>query len=116
MPKNNFIFRAFLFAQCESLFYLYLVTETNQPTKNMTTANAAKKLTKAGFNVSEIRNGFYRASSDATKYVIEYFRNGGSDEITCINVRSLDDKHDSQSDYCAGVWANNITQAIAIAD
>jgi len=35
MPKNNFIFRAFLFAQCGILIYLYFVTETNQPTKNM---------------------------------------------------------------------------------
>jgi hypothetical protein len=37
MPKNIFIFSAFLFAQCEVLIYLYFVTETNQPTKNMKT-------------------------------------------------------------------------------
>ena len=37
MPKNIFLFRAFLFAQCEILIYLYFVTETNQPTKKMKT-------------------------------------------------------------------------------
>jgi hypothetical protein len=81
----------------------------------MTTTAAAKKLTKADFTVTEIRSGFYQATSAATSYVIEYFRNGGSDSIACINVRLLSDKHDSMSDYSAGVWANNITQAIKLA-
>jgi len=81
----------------------------------MTTTNAAKKLTKAGFTVSEIRNGFYQAASNAASCVIEYFRNGGSDNITCICVRHPNDKHDSQSDYSAGVWADNISQAIKLA-
>lgn len=81
----------------------------------MTTTNAAKKLQKAGFNVSEPRSGQFHCSSPSTKYVIEYFRNGSSDSIACINVRRVNDKHDSQSDYCAGVWANNITQAIKLA-
>ena len=86
----------------------------NRP-KQMTTANAAKKLTNAGFTVSEIRPGYYHAASQAAKCVIEYFRNGGSDEVTCINVRRPNDNHDSQSDYCAGSWADNITQAIRLA-
>ena len=81
----------------------------------MTTANATKKLEKAGFTVTEIRSGYYHCFRPNSKTVIEYFRNGSSDEITCINVRAIDDKHDSQSDYCAGVWANNITQAIKLA-
>jgi hypothetical protein len=80
----------------------------------MTTTNAAKKLTKAGFTVAE-KNGLIQASKIGCKYVIEYFRNGGSQEVICINVRRYDDKHDSMTDYCAGVWANNITQAIIIA-
>lgn len=81
----------------------------------MTTANATKKLQKAGFTVTEIRSRYYhcfRANSDK---VIEYYRNGCSDEITCINVRAIDDKHDSQSDYCAGVWADTIARAIKLA-
>jgi hypothetical protein len=82
----------------------------------MTTTNAAKKLTKAGFTVTEIRSGFYQATSSAARHLIEYFRNGGSDSIICICVRKPSDRHDSQSDYAAGVWAKNITQAISLAD
>ena len=81
----------------------------------MTTTNAAKKLTKAGFTVKETRSGSYHASSPLTAYVIEYFRNGDSDSITCICVRRFNDHHDSQSDYSAGVWADTITQAIKLA-
>jgi hypothetical protein len=80
----------------------------------MTTTNATKKLEKAGFKVEQIGNT-RRASHASTKYVIEFLKNGGEDCVVCINVRSLDDKHDSQSDYSAGVWANNIGQAIKLA-
>jgi hypothetical protein len=80
----------------------------------MTLANAIKKIEKAGFNVENI-NGIYRASKPTAPRVIEFFRNGRSDEITCINVRRLNDNHDSMTDYCAGSWVNNITQAIRIA-
>jgi hypothetical protein len=87
---------------------------TNQPTNNMTTTNAAKKLTKAGFTVSEIK-GSFQASHPATAYIIEYIRNGGSDNIICINVRTTNDKDDSMTDYFAGTWVDNITQAIRLA-
>jgi hypothetical protein len=80
----------------------------------MTTTNAEKKLTKAGFTVAE-KNGLIQASKLGCKYVIEYFRNGGSQEVTCINVRRFDDHHDSMTDYAAGIWANTITQAIRLA-
>lgn len=79
----------------------------------MTTQNAAKKLTKSGFIVTEI-NGFFRASKAGCRDVIEYIRNGGSDSIICINVRHQHDNHNSMIDYCAGVWADNITQAIKL--
>jgi hypothetical protein len=80
----------------------------------MTTINAAKKLTKAGFIVTE-NNGMIQASKDGCRYVIEYFRNGGSDSICCICVRRHNDNHDSMTDYSAGVWAKTITQAIFLA-
>jgi hypothetical protein len=80
----------------------------------MTTTNAAKKLTKAGFTVSEIK-GSFQASHPATAYIIEYIRNGGSDNIICINVRRANDKDDSMTDYFAGTWVDNITQAIRLA-
>ena len=81
----------------------------------MTTTNAAKKLTKAGFTIKETRPGSYHAYSPSTAYVIEYFRNGCSDSIICICVRRFDDHHDSQTDYSAGMSANTITQAIRLA-
>lgn len=80
----------------------------------MTAQNAAKKLTKAGFTVTEI-NGLFQASKEGCKYIIEYFRNGGSEEIVCINVRRPNDNHDCMTDYSAGTWAKNITYAIKLA-
>lgn len=80
----------------------------------MTIANATKKLEKAGFTVEQIGNT-HRASQASTKYVVEFLKNGREDCVVCINVRSFDDKHDSQSDYSAGAWANNIGQAIKLA-
>jgi hypothetical protein len=80
----------------------------------MTLINAIKKLENSGFNTENI-DGIYRASSSTAPRVIEFFRNGHSKEITCINVRRPNDHHDSMTDYSAGSWANNITQAIRIA-
>ena len=80
----------------------------------MTLVNAIKKIEKAGFKVEQV-NSVYRASKSTTNYVIEFFKNGCSGNITCINVRRLNDEHDSMTDYYAGVWANNITQAIKLA-
>jgi hypothetical protein len=81
----------------------------------MTIANATKKLEKAGFKISQVRN-IFQATHESTKYLIEFFQNGGgSESIACINVRHASDHHDGQSDYFAGIWANNITQAIRLA-
>ena len=81
----------------------------------MTIANATKKLQKAGFKVSRVRN-IFQAAHESTKNVIEYFKNGGeSESIACIKVRHISDSDDSHSDYSAGVWADNITQAIRLA-
>jgi hypothetical protein len=80
----------------------------------MTLANAIKKIEKAGFTVEKINNTF-RASKSHTPRVIEFFKNGSSEEIYCINVRSLTDEHDSMTDYFAGIWARNLTQALNLA-
>lgn len=80
----------------------------------MTITAATKKLEKAGFTVSK-QGTMFQAISATTKDVIEFFKNGGEDSVVCINVRGANDKHDSQSDYCGGVWANNIGQAIRLA-
>ncbi len=80
----------------------------------MTTTNAIKKLTKAGFEVSQTRNAF-TATSPTKRHLITFYKNGGEDQVVCINVRRPNDISDSQSDYSAGVFADTITQAIALA-
>jgi hypothetical protein len=46
---------------------------------------------------------------------VEFHRNGGGENVTCIRVRCVADKDDVQTDYCAGVFVETITSAIAIA-
>ncbi|WP_216081126.1 hypothetical protein [Aliarcobacter butzleri] len=44
--------------------------------------------------------------------------NGRIDEdttITCIRARRKNDLDDSMTDYSAGVWCDNLTQAIKLA-
>jgi hypothetical protein len=77
----------------------------------MTTTNATKKLTKAGFKVESTGYRF-QASNPSFARVIEFHRNGDSEEITCIKVRHANDHNDVMTDYSAGSYADNITQAI----
>ena len=77
----------------------------------MTITAATKKLEKAGFKVENLTFGFH-ASNPSLPWVIEFHRNGRSDEVTCINVRRANDHHDSMTDYSAGSFCDNITQAI----
>ena len=86
----------------------------NEPNETMTLANAIKRIKKAGFTVEQIRNNF-RASQINNPRVIEFFKNGSSEEICCINVRHLADEHDSMTDYFAGTWARNLKQALELA-
>lgn len=80
----------------------------------MKVTNAIKKLTKAGFTVTNY-GPTYTAKRELGKDIVSFFRNGGSDEVVCINVRHQDDHHDLMIDYSAGCFVDNITQAIAIA-
>jgi hypothetical protein len=77
----------------------------------MTIANATKKLEKAGFTVEKLEYGFH-ASNKSFPRVIEFHRNGRSDEVICIKVRRPNDNDDSMRDYSAGSFADSITQAI----
>jgi hypothetical protein len=77
----------------------------------MTIANATKKLIKAGFIVLNVSGSFTAAHKDSAR-VIEFHRNGGSDNVTCIRSRRISDKDDAMSDYFAGSWHDNITQAM----
>ena len=81
-------------------------------------SNAIKKLKKNGFEVveKEARQGSVIATMGETE--ISFFCNGRFSEdanITCIRVRDIEDKDDSYSDYCAGVFADNLSQAIKLA-
>jgi hypothetical protein len=78
----------------------------------MTVANAIKKLTKSGFDVT---GSGVRFSGRKGSQVIEFNRLGSeSDSIGCIKVRSINDNDNAQSDYSAGVWCNNLSQAIKL--
>jgi hypothetical protein len=76
----------------------------------MNAANAIKKLNKAGFEVSQSGN---RYNAKANGQVIRFIEQ--SDRIICINVRSENDHDDAMTDYSAGVYCDNITQAIRLA-
>ena len=79
----------------------------------MTTKAAIKKLEKNGFTVTSNSNRFL-ASHPKTFQVIGFYRNGNSDDVTCINVRSYDDHSDARSDYSAGTYVDTITGAIRL--
>jgi len=77
----------------------------------MKLSNALKKLSKYG--KTEIKGIHYQTIQGDT--VVEFLVSSYSEEITCIRVRSIHDKDDSQSDYSAGVWVDNLSQAIKVA-
>lgn len=76
----------------------------------MQVTNALKKLVKAGFEVTQT-SIFYSAKSG--RNVIEFHEQDG--KAICIRVRSVGDLDDVQSDYSAGVFCDNLSQAIQIA-
>ena len=77
----------------------------------MTTANATKKLTKAGFEVTA--NGIWISAKKGLK-VIE-LSSGHEDTIQTVRVRAACDSDDIAHDYTAGVFCDNVTQAIKLA-
>ena len=81
----------------------------------MTITNAIKKVTKAGFVVTQNGQRF-SAKKAGLKYLVEFCKNGREDMITCIGVRHEEDHSDSQSDYCATIYTDNISQAIRLAN
>lgn len=77
----------------------------------MRTINAIKKLTKVGFVVKQ--NGIFW-SAEGNRRVISFIEQ--NDRIACINVRSHNDKDDICRDYTAGVFCDNLSQAIRLAN
>jgi hypothetical protein len=76
----------------------------------MQLSNAIKKLDKANFEITQ--NG-KRYSAKANRHIIDFIEQDGS--VLCVKVRSENDMDDSLSDYSAGVWCDNLTQAIKLA-
>jgi len=86
--------------------------DKNQKRKNkMKIQNALNKLNKAGFTISENGNRF-SASKPNSKKVVEFLRNGRSEEIACVGFRNINDVSDSQIDYCATIFCDSLNQAM----
>ena len=80
----------------------------------MKITNAIKKLEKSGFTVTQ--NGqLYTGRKAGINKVVEFSRNGRSEDATCIGFRHVDDHNDSMTDYCATLFCNSLTQAIKCA-
>jgi hypothetical protein len=77
----------------------------------MTTANATKKLVKAGFEVTAVGR---RISAKKGFRVIELTA-GSEETIQTVRVRAACDSDDIVHDYTAGVYCDNVTQAIKLA-
>lgn len=87
----------------------------------MTIQNATKKLEKAGFKVElskfsklEDFNRKYIATNPTIKRYIEINTQYG-DSIAVIDLRTPGHDDDSMTDYHAGTFCENITQAIRYA-
>lgn len=75
--------------------------------------NAIKKLSKHG----EIKQNGRSFNLVIGTQVIEFRANGAVEEnpnITCIRVRNNKDNDDVMTDYSAGVWCDNLSQALCL--
>jgi hypothetical protein len=76
----------------------------------MTIQAAIKKIEKSlNVKVEQNRNAFQAIFGNQT---IQFYKNGSSEEITCIRTWRGEDKSDSMTDYTHGVFHDNITRAI----
>ena len=82
--------------------------------QEMKLTNAIKRLGKLT-KVEKNGQFFY---GEINSSLVEFAANGKIDEdtnITCIRVRRTNDNNDSMTDYFAGVWCDNLSQAIRLA-
>lgn len=80
----------------------------------MKLSNAIKKLAKHG-EVKQNGSVFWVSKNGER---VEFMRNGKIEDdydIVCIRVCGDNDKDDSMIDYSAGVWCDNLSQAIRLA-
>lgn len=81
----------------------------------MTIQNAVNKLEKAGFMVTKGNTGNIFAVNPNYRRWIEVTRNGYTQNVATIDLRTRGQDDEIQSDYHAGVFCHNITQAIRLA-
>ena len=72
--------------------------------------NAIKKLEKAGFKIKKPENISNRYNAYHQNEVIEFHDQDGL--VICIKSRRISDVDDPQTDYSAGIFCDNISQAI----
>jgi len=77
----------------------------------MTYKNAINKLKKGQYKI-HVNDG--RVSAIKNDGVIEFIKYDSSGKIDCIRVRGVNDKDDIMTDYFAGTWCDNLTQAMKI--
>jgi len=80
----------------------------------MKITNAIKKLEKSGYTVTN-EGMIFVAARENSKRVIEFIRNGGSDQIAVIKVRGSSESNDPVTDYYCGSYMDTITQAMRYA-
>ena len=76
----------------------------------MTITKAIAKIEK-NLNV-KVQNEGQKYFAVYKREVISFYQNGRGNEITCINTARVGDVSDSMTDYHAGCFHDNITQAI----
>lgn len=78
--------------------------------------NAIKKLEKNGFKVvkDETRGRNYIAGKVGNRHFIEIYEQDG--RVCLIDLRTKGYEDDIQSDYHAGTFCDNISQAIRLAN
>ena len=74
--------------------------------------NAINKLQKHGFAVTTADDRSFTATKQGLRRVVEFSRNGRSDEATCIGFRPINDHSDPITDYCATFFCDSLAKAI----
>jgi hypothetical protein len=83
----------------------------------MTIKNAIAKLERSGWKVLHAER-HYIARKEGLNTEISFLPNGQDTPETsavCLRVRNVSDRDDIQSDYCAGVFADSMAQALRLA-
>ena len=77
----------------------------------MKTSNAIIKLKKAGYEIHYDARDYITARLQNCKYRIQ-FHNNFEYGIDLIRTISDNDHDDNMTDYCAGQWHDNLSQAM----